>query len=183
MKNGIKTEEFGLWLTQYLKTNSQYSVYYDHGNQQEDSKVVVIKGFYGDKVTNINRLADIDVMVVNNDNEIILLIEIEESKMPPKKLLGDIFTVLMCNRFAVRMGNANRYYEASSKTLLVIAGVVPNQGNERNKIRDTIIPRLQKFHTPNDAIQIDKIKIVTGNNISETIEELKNEVKSFFATG
>jgi hypothetical protein len=183
MKKGKKTEEFGLWLTQYLKMNSQYSVFYDHGNQQEDSTVVVIKGFFGDKVANKNRLADVDVMVVNNDNEVILLIEIEESKMPPKKLLGDIFTVVMCNRFAVRIEKENRHFDVSSKTHLIIAGVVPNQGNERNKIRDIIIPRLQNFHVPNDALQIDKIKIVHEKNISETLEELKNEVKSVFTMG
>lgn len=180
MNNGKKTEEFGLWLTQYLKTNSRYSVFYDHGNQQEDSAVVVIKGFFGEKVTNRNRLADVDVIVVNNDNEVILLIEIEESRMSPKKLLGDIFTSVMCNRFAVRIENENRYFDLSSKTRLIIAGLVPNQGNEQNIIRDTIVPRLQKFHFPNDSLQIDNIKIVTGKDISETFEELKSEVKSVF---
>ena len=183
MKNGKKTEEIGLWLTQYLKPKNRYSVFYDHGNQLEDQTVVVIKGFFGDKVTNRNRLADVDVMVVNNDNEVILLIEIEESKMSPKKLLGDIFTAMMCNRFAVRIKKENKYFDVSSKTRLIVAGVVPNQGNERNKIRDTIMPRLQKFYIPNDALQIDKIKIVTGKDVSETLEELKNEVKSVFTMG
>ncbi|MEI6133221.1 MAG: hypothetical protein WCQ41_10430 [Bacillota bacterium] len=183
MKNGKKTEEFGLWLTQYLKPKSQYPVFYDHGNQQKDQTVVAIKGFFGDKVTNRNRLADVDVMVVNNDNEVILLIEIEESKMSPKNLIGDIFTAMMCNRFAVRIKKENKYFDVSSKTRLIVAGVVPNQGNERDIIIDRIMPRLQKFHKPNDTLQIDKIKIVTGKDVSETLEKLKNEVRSVFTMG
>jgi hypothetical protein len=184
-KDGKKTGEFGLWLTRNIRMNSQYCVYYDHGNKQEDPMVVTvaIKGFFGEKITNTNRLADVDVMVVNNDNEVILLIEIEESKISPKKLLGDIFTAVMCNRFAVRIEKENKYFDVSSKTRLIIAGVVPNQENEQNKIRDTIIPRLQKLHILNDALQIDKIKIVTGKDISETLEKLKNEVKSVFTMG
>jgi len=116
MKHGKMTEEFGIWLSQYLKTNKEYSVFYDHGNPQENSNVAVIKGFFGDKVTNRNRLTDIDVMVVNNKKEVVLLIEIEESEMSPKKLLGDIFSIVMCNQFAVRTENKNKYFGLSSKT-------------------------------------------------------------------
>ena len=125
-------------------------------------------------------------MVVNNDKEVVLLIEIEESRMSPKKLLGDVFSTMMCNQFAVRTEHENKYFGVSSKTSLIIAGVVPNapnQGNELNKIRNIVMPRLQKFSAPNDSLQIDKIKIVTEQDISKTLEELKNEVTSIFAMG
>jgi len=92
----------------------------------------------------------------------------------------------MCNRFAVRTGKENKYFGVSSKTSLIIAGVVPNlpdQGNELNKIRNVIEPRLQEFHAPNDALQINKIKIVTESDISKTLEKLKNEVRGIFAIG
>jgi len=92
MKHGEQTKEFGLWLIDHLKKNDEYSVFYDHGNPQEDPTVVVIKGFFGDEVTNRNRLTNVDVMVVKNDKEIVLLIEIEENRMSPKKVLA-IFSV------------------------------------------------------------------------------------------
>jgi len=181
-KDGKRTGEFGLWLGRYLEVNSQYSVFYDHGNKQEDPNVAVIKGFYGHQVANKNRLADIDVMVVNNDNnEAILLIEIEEGEMPPKKLLGDVFATLICNRFAVRIENEQKYFSVSPKTRLMIAGVVSNRGAGGDKIRNTIIPRLGQFNVPDDTIQIDKIKFVLGEDISEMIEELKCEMKKVFA--
>ena len=183
MKHGKMTEQFGLWLTEHLKTKDQYSVFYDHGNPLEDPTVVAIKGFFGDRVTNRNRLTDADVMVVNNDKEVVLLIEIEESRMSPKKLLGDIFSTVMCNQFAVRPENENEYFGVSPKTVLIIAGVVPNQGDqeeELDKIRNIIMPRLQKFSTPKGSLQIDNIKIVTDKDISETFEKLEKEVTSFF---
>ena len=180
-KDGIRTGEFGFWLTEYLSRNSQYSVFYDHGIKQEAPNVAVIKGFYGHQVTNKNRLADFDVMIVNNDNdEAMLLVEIEESEMQPKKLLGDVFAALMCNRFAVRIENEQKYFGLSSKTQFIVAGVVPNRGDGKYKIRNIIKPRLQQFDVPDDSIQIDKVKFVFGEDISETIEELKNEIKNIF---
>lgn len=180
-KDGKRTGEFGLWLTRYLGRDSQYSVFYDHGIKQEAPNVAAIKGFYGHKVANRNRLADIDVIVVNNDNdEVILLIEIEESEMPPKKLLGDVFATLMCNRFAVRIENEQKYFTLSPESRLIVAGVVTNLGDGRDKIRNTITPRLRQFDVPDDTIQIDKIKFVFGEDISETIEELKSEMRNVF---
>jgi len=102
-KHGKWTGEFGLWLTNYLNTISCYrkhSVFYDHGNKQEHPNVVAIKGFIGNHVTNANRLADVDVLVANDKQEIIVLIEIEESNITPKTLLGDVFASLMCNGYA-----------------------------------------------------------------------------------
>jgi hypothetical protein len=185
-KVGKRTGEFGQWLTQSLEKDSQYSVYYDHGDKQRNSNVASIKGFYGheitDEVSNKNRLADIDVIVVNNDNnEALLLIEIEEGEMQPKKLLGDVLAILMCNRLAVRIKNKQRYFGISSKTQLIIAGLVSNRGNGQDKIRNIITPRLRQFDVPGDTVQVDKIKFVLGGNISETIEKLENEMKNIFS--
>ena len=62
-RDGKNTGEFGRWLSQKLESNSQISVFYDHGNQKRDSNSTAIKGIYGDQVSNKNRLAYIDVMV------------------------------------------------------------------------------------------------------------------------
>jgi hypothetical protein len=69
-KPGEDTGIFGEWLDVQLNTvykDRGYSVFYDHGNHVKYPNVVAIKGFFSenDKVFNVNRLADIDVMVVN----------------------------------------------------------------------------------------------------------------------
>jgi len=180
-KDGKSTGEFGNWLDQYLGLNSQYSVYYDHGEKDKYPNVVAVKGIYGQKVSNKNRLVDTDVMVVNNEkNRVILLIEIEESEMSPKKLLGDIFATLMCNQFAVRIGDEQKYFRVSPKTRLIVAGVMQNRGDGQEKIYKTITPRLREFDVPGDAIQIDKINVVLGEDIMEIQEKLKKEMRNFF---
>lgn len=180
-KDGKRTGEFGIWLDQYLGLNSQYSVYYDHGNKEKNPNVVAIKGFFGQQVSNKNRLVDTDVMVVSNDSgRVIHLIEIEESEMSSKKLLGDIFATLMCNQFAVRIENEQKYFKVSSETRLIIAGVVQSRGDGEDKTRNTITPRLRQFDVPVDAIQIDRIKIVSGEDILGTLKKLKNEMRNFF---
>ena len=181
-KDGEKTGEFGLWLRRYLKENDQYSVYYDHGDKAQDPNVATIKGFFGQQVTRRNRLADLDVMIVDNDrDEVVLLIEIEETESPPKKLLGDVFAMLMCNQIAVKIETEQRYFSLSPQTQLIVAGTVSSRGAGREKIRNTIAPRLQQFDVPSDSIQIDQIKFVFGEDVFEVIEELKNEVRSSFA--
>ena len=43
--------------------------------------------------------------------QVLRLIEIEESNMPPKKLLGDVFATLMCNRFVVKIEKEQKYFD------------------------------------------------------------------------
>ena len=180
-KDGIRTGEFGLWLARYLDKNNHYSIYYDHGDKQGDPNVAAIKGFCGQTVTKKNRLVDTDVIVVNNDNNsIVLLIEIEETKMSPKKLLGDVFASLMCNRFAVKVENKQKYFNISPETRLIVAGVVQKLGDGQEKISNTITPRLQQFDVPGDTIQIDKITFVIGEDISGALEKLKREMVNIF---
>jgi hypothetical protein len=58
------------------------------------------------------------------------LIEIEETEMSPKKLLGDVFATLMCNWFALKGKNKQKYFRVSPNTKLIVAGVVQKLGDE-----------------------------------------------------
>jgi len=182
--DGEYTGDFGLWLARYLKGSSQFSVYHDHGKRQEDPTVAAIKGFWGHEVSNRNRLTDIDVMVVNKaSNEVVLLIEIEESQMPPKKLLGDIFAAIMCNHFAVRIENKNRNFALSSRTRLIVAGVDPNSTEDQNIAESAIKERFGGVAFPDNAIPIENIKVITKGDISKTLKALQDEVMGIFPMG
>ncbi|MBC8235578.1 hypothetical protein H8E77_39025, partial [bacterium] len=112
-KAGEQTGRFGCWLTQYLKGSPQYYkhlVYYDHGKRDSKPNVAAIKGFFGDEVSNKNRLADVDLMVAKPNKDIMLLVEIEERESSPKKILGDVLAILMCNRFAVKLNGEQHYF-------------------------------------------------------------------------
>lgn len=186
---GEDTGEFGYSLRKLIEKtyiNNEFTVFYDHGNKATDPFVAAIEGFYFHQEINIdqsedtkfpdvnngNQFANIDVLVVNNENEVVLLIEIEESGMSPKKLIGDIFTILMCNRISVK----KNYYKLLPKSKLIIAGVVPEKGDGRYKIDEVIYPRLIQFHGPMDTINTDNIQICYGIDITSTLDNLKNIV-------
>ena len=67
-KDGKRTGEFGLRLTNTLneKGYPNYTVYYDHGDEQKHKNVAKVKGFCGDEVTMGNRLAGIDIILVGD---------------------------------------------------------------------------------------------------------------------
>ena len=181
--HGEQTGEFGEWLAEYLKSSDHYQdliVFFDHGNSNKCPNVAAVKGFYGDHVANRNRLADIDVMVANDDHEILFLIEIEESEMSPKKILGDVFSILFCNRVAVGIGVQNKYFAIRPETQLIVSGIVPCRGHKREKLKDVIMPRLKRFEVPRDAIDVEKVDCVYGKDILEMMCSLKDKMRAAF---
>jgi len=183
LKHGEHTGKFGCWLTHYLKGVPQYCehlVYYDHGKRDSKPNVAAIKGFYGVSVKNENRLADVDLIIAKPNKDIILLVEIEEKPSSPKKILGDVLAILMCNHFAVKLKGKQHYFNITPETELIIAGVVPNKGHRLKQINEVIRPRLQQFTAPNDSINPKNIIFMFRENISCTIEALKEKIKTHF---
>jgi hypothetical protein len=137
--SGKHTTEFGRWLTQHLLRNT---VYYDRGDSLAEENVAAIHGFYGSEVSNITRLADeADVIVASPHGELLLVIEIEEGAISPKKLLGDLMAILMCNGFAVATDGGHRTFTITPNTQFILAGVVSPRGSKALKIEEVIAPR------------------------------------------
>ncbi len=181
--HGRHTGEFGLWLTRYLESVPKYRehiIFYDHGDTRAESNVAQTKGFFGSRVTNANRLAAIDVMVASPEREVIVLVEIEEREVTPKKLLGDVFAIPMCSGFAVKIARGQEYFTICPKTRLILAGVVPTRGVRLKKIREVIGPRLQRFAAPSDAIDPKNVTLIFEGDVETTIEILRREMRDLF---
>ncbi len=194
-KHGQYTGEFGAWLTGLIQKRvplQGYLIFFDHGENVDFANVGAIKGFYGERVTNQNRLADIDVLIANNKDEAVLLIEIEERAISPKKLLGDIYAILFCNRVAIKIGDKQKKISISPKTRLIVAGIVPSSGQRHFKIRDVILPssgqrhfkirdvilpRMRQFAVPADAISLENISVISGESSLDLLNKLKEETK------
>lgn len=180
---GVWTSRFGEWLTQYLKKLSghrEYLVYYDHGDSQKPN-VAEIKGFYGQSVKNRNRLTDIDIMVANQNRDIVLLIEIEETAASPKKYIGTAFAALMCNSFAVKMKDEQRYFRPTNETIFIIAGKLPNEGIRLQKMHEIIAPRIGEFVAPVDSIVPKNIVFEFADSMPSTIELLERRTAELFS--
>jgi hypothetical protein len=183
---GYRTGEFGYWLTQHLATIPRYRdyvVYYDHGDSQSEPNVAVIHGFCGSEVTNVTRLAEVDVMIATPDGELVLLIEIEEREISPKKLLGDLLALLMCNGFAVKTNISHQYFRIAPNTRLVVAGVVPCKGSRPRKITEVIEPRLAELDGLSNSISPNNIQFVFEDSIETTVSVLKKRTHELLHLG
>ncbi|MGB2963676.1 MAG: hypothetical protein WBB69_06785 [Anaerolineales bacterium] len=178
-KAGEKTGQFGLWLTEYIRENHStqgYQVYYDHGDSRLHDNVAVIKGFLGDTVTSKNKLTDVDVMVANQNHEVLLLIEIEESPLSPKTLLGDVFASLFCTRFAVKEAGEQKYFSVTPHTHMIIAGFIPRNNEPSNKLINKIHTRLREFSGPDNNISSENVDFVIDDDLDTCIRNLKDIV-------
>jgi hypothetical protein len=148
-------------------------VFYDHGDAALDPAVAATKGFFGFEVKNLNRLADIDILVASPEGIAEVLIEIEERPSTPKKILGDILAVLLCNRFAVRVAGQQRTFGVSPRTQLVVAGVLPDRGYRLRKIQEVINPRLHQLEGLPDGVSPRNVHLVFNATIPTTTKKLE----------
>ncbi len=173
------TGEFGLWLARYLRYNTRYrgySVFYDPMYDQKSGDVSTVKGFCGERVTTANRLTDIDLIVVNEENEVILLLEFEEIGASSKTLLSDIFGTLLCDRFAVIKNGVHVYFDVQSETKLIVNAVDATQSIKRNYFEHKVVPKLQQTITFN----IKHIEFVFGIDAKTSIDNLKDKMIEIF---
>ena len=181
IKSGEKTGQFGLWLTNYVcekKADEDYLVYYDHGDPALHDNVKVIKGFIGEQVKNANRLTDIDVLVANQNREILLLIEIEESPISPKTLLGDVFASLVSTKFSV-LEDEHVNFTVTSNSRLIIAGFHPNRERRKSYCVD-IRRKIGEFSVPGDSVSVDNIEFIIESDLESCLAELRQRVKEIF---
>lgn len=168
MRPGNSTGIFGKEITEKYK---QHIIYYDHGVTSENVNVVACKGFYGDEVKNANRLTDIDLIIADSDGVLKVLIEIEERYCSPKKIIGDIFSIAMCNKIAIRNGSPD--FKITNETILIIGGVVPTKGIRKNKIDNIISERIKIFKREDDGLDLNKVELYFEENIENTFAQIR----------
>jgi len=71
MQQGYQAGRFGSRLARHVASSSAHPgwhVYYDHGDPTLDEHVAATKGYFGTNAQNLNRLADIDIIVASSEN-------------------------------------------------------------------------------------------------------------------
>jgi hypothetical protein len=73
-----------------------YKVIHDHGPKKEDVGHIV--SWLGEVEKRAEELSQLDIAIIKRDpGDLYALIEIEEERASPKKLLGDVFATLLCD--------------------------------------------------------------------------------------
>lgn len=179
MRQGIETGKFGSRLRELLESqpnSGAWHVYYDHGDKSSDPHVAAIKGSFGGDLSNSTRLSDLDILIGSSDKKAQFLIEIEERSCSPKKILGDLFAALLCDRFDVKTKEGRVRFEATPETRLIVCGIQPAHGKRIKKINDTITPRLHALSSTPNGILPQNIALIFTKSINETLNLVKDEI-------
>lgn len=171
-KQGGNTGAFGRWLTDSLTDTPALRVVYDHGDSHEQN-VAEAQAFCGNKITRENRLAAVDILIAEGD-EVRCLIEIEESPISPKGILGDVMAVMMANNIAVKRDAGHDYFRITPRSRLIVAGWVPANGIRLSRIEKILLPRLRLFGGLTDGIKPENIELIFTDSIDATIRSLKS---------
>jgi hypothetical protein len=99
-KYGVMTAELGLLVEQKISSQNLH-IYYDHGDPKKDN-VGEITAYYGKGLHRDNKLAEIDIAILDNQKRIILLVEVEENDDRPKTVIGDVMSTLLADGIAFR---------------------------------------------------------------------------------
>ena len=174
-KQGVHTGAFGKELTGEYKN---HIIFYDHGDKKSNDNVVACKGFCGEgeEVKQANRLADIDIMIADSERTLKILIEIEERYSSPKKIIGDIFSIAMCNQIAIKK-ETQEYYKITQETILIIAGVVPPTGVRKDKIDNVINKRIKVFKPKGNGLDLNKVELYFEENIKKMLIRIREKLQ------
>jgi hypothetical protein len=99
-KHGATTVELGKILDLDLSPQNKI-VLYDHGDPSNNN-VGEITAYYGTELHRDNKLAEVDIAILDDQRRIILLIEVEQYDDKPKTVIGDAVSTLLADGIAFR---------------------------------------------------------------------------------
>lgn len=118
MNNGELTAEVARLLSAGFQSRAE--ILFDHGKREIDGtgRVGVIHAWFGDTLNRRSLLADLDIAVLSpQSNRVLLLIEVEESPVSPKTILGDTVAALLAEHFTFQ---GKRDLDVGSWTTLLV---------------------------------------------------------------
>lgn len=177
MKPGKNTRAFGEEITEKYK--QKYIIYYDHGDKDKNKNVFRCKGFYGNGVKNVNRLSNVDLIIadISKSKYVKVLIEIEERASSPKKIIGDIFSIAMCNKVGIAINKKNQeYFKITKNTYLIVGGVIPIKGKRKDKI-EIIKQRIKIFKRKDDGLDLSKVELYFDEKLEDVLTQIRRKLK------
>lgn len=163
---GHRTSLFGQELATLLaEKRPDLRVFYDHGDASNPN-VGKIYAHVGKGPSRATNLAEVDVMVVNEDNEILLLIEIEEeASLGPKKILGVLMAILLAESFSF----SGQTFTASLDTIFINSGSSKPTGSNAAKIREEIAPRVEAL--AKEKFVISRLEFVLEDDAEQVVSK------------
>jgi hypothetical protein len=176
-EHGVITNKLGELLDKEL-SGSGLTVYHDHGPESE--KVGEISAYFGKELHRDNKLAEVDIAILDQQKKVILLIEVEENDDRPKTVIGDVMSTLFADGIAFKSKQRDMHDDGA--TLIVRArnskvGHKERMGEINNRIAqilgNPIINRLK----------IKKVSMELFQEPNDLKDEIMKELGSYMKNG
>jgi len=171
MENGYYTGKLGLKLSEKYK-DTKYSVYYSHPNERDESNACRPQTFMN-KCSNATSLSWLDIVFLNQErNQVELIIEIEEEGSEPKKVIGDIGSVILSDQIRITEAKEKDY---DFGNLTFIMGVKVNPDGSRVEKIKLICERMLELNEELPEREMEIIPIVNGD-INELMMKIESKI-------
>jgi len=171
MKDGYYTGKLGLKLFEKYK-DTKYSVYYEHPDERDEPNACRPQTFMN-KCSNATSLSWPDIVFLNEErNQVELIIEIEEKGAEPKKVIGDIGSVVLSDQIRITEAK-EKDYDFGNLTFIMAAKVNPD-GSGGEKI-ELICKRMLELNEELSKREMEIIPIVDGD-INELMMKIETKI-------
>ncbi len=175
VKHGRLTAYLGKRLAYTYPRDGKIFALYDHGEPDDPAVSAIRLYLRGFPFDNQSVLADMDIMIAEG-NKAIILIEIEETTITPKQVVGDIFAPFFAESLVFK---SNEEYKID-KTCLIIGLLTNPAGNaaiKTDRLVNTIRELQQSLKKISFSFSIDKIHLVCEAEDEELVKAVEEQVK------
>jgi hypothetical protein len=160
MKHGELTTDLARYLAIVLEPN-WFEILYDHGDTSQDTtgQIGRIVSWFGPEYKSEARLAFLDIAIVSKETgNAVALIEIEETTVKPKVIIGDVLATLLGDRITFK---GERTLDVGPWTTLIVfvKGMGDSHGERIWYLQEKMNLLKSSLGTPNATI--DRIVIQT----------------------
>lgn len=157
---GLITKNIGEQLIRKLNEDrGRYSgikVFYDHGDASKP-EVCQPTTYMGRRYGSDATLSGVDIVITKNDN-VILAVEIEESIVHPKKVIGDVFGIALADGIRIK---GKRYSIGNASIIVAIA----DDGKGKRVLKYSRLERhINRYLKANHSKNIKKVRIVASHS-------------------
>jgi hypothetical protein len=151
------------------ESNAALRVYQDHAGLDRQRLWAHLDG----EPHRWNILSGVDVLLADADSgEAVLVLEIEETACSPKKLLGDIMALSLCEYLTTE--SDNRRYAVTPKTELWVCFPANPRGHQRVR-NERLLDRLQTVL--GGTLPPENIRLVLANNRDSLVDAVRDALR------
>lgn len=174
MKQGRRTREIAEQLQERLSADPDrfagVKVYYDHGDSRK-AQVCQPTSYMGRRYGADASLSGIDIVLVKG-NRVFLVVEVEESEVRPKTVLGDVFGAILADR--VRINNRPYFLDDA---VVIVAVAVSGRGRRAEKyarLERHLAKYLRALNRSSIGTRVKRVRLVTAepDDLVRRIERL-----------